>query len=348
MLVVDDSALYRQMLKHVIAGIDGAEVVATAADGQEAVEKIAQLQPDLVMLDVQMPKLDGLGVLRELRRRSLQPLVVVVSSLTARGAPETVEALLHGAIDCVLKPAGREPHLARDELRQALQARVAAILATREIPLPVRTADRQPPGPPPQLSGSGDCIAIGASTGGPEALRKVLVHLPARLAVPVFIVQHMPAAFTKSLARRLDEIAPLPVHLAATDIVAKPGHAYLAAGGSHLTVVRRDHGVVCKLTQTPPRHGCRPSLDVLLESLVDVYDDRIVAAVLTGMGCDGLAGCRAVKAGGGTVIAQDRESCTVYGMPKAVIEAGLADLVLPLEAIGEVLVGNKFRRSTLA
>ena len=345
-LVVDDSALYRQMLKHVVESVAGVEVVGTAVDGLEAVSKIADLRPDLVTLDVQMPNLDGLGVLREIKRRSLQTLVVMVSSLTAQGAPETVEALLHGAIDCVLKPAGLEPHLARAELRQALGERLAAVLATsREV------AVAATPEPSVQAAGvslaTGDCVAIGASTGGPEALRKVLSAMPAGIAAPLFIVQHMPAKFTESLAKRLDEITAFPVHLAATGMLAKPGHAYLAPGGFHLTAVRRDHGIVCRLTQAPPRNGCRPSVDVLLESLAAVCSDKLVATILTGMGCDGLAGCRVVKAAGGAVVAQDRTSCVVYGMPKAVIEAGLADVVLPLDEIGEVLGGNRYRRSAM-
>lgn len=344
-LVVDDSALYRQMIKNVIASIEGAEVIGTAVDGRDAVEKISLLRPDLVTLDVQMPNLDGLGTLRELKQRSLQPLVVMLSSLTAKGAPETVDALLHGAVDCILKPAGLEPHIARDELRQALQARIAAILATRQDVSATADAGSEPFGRSPTAAvADSDCIAIGASTGGPEALRKVLLRLPEAGGPPVFVVQHMPATFTESLARRLDEIAPLPVHLAATGMVVEPGHAYLAPGGLHLTAVRRAHGVVCKLSQAPARQGCRPSMDELLESLVAVYGERIVTAILTGMGCDGLAGCRVVKAAGGVVVAQNRESCTVYGMPKAVIDAGLADAVLPLDAIGDTLAGSWSRR----
>jgi two-component system chemotaxis response regulator CheB len=345
-LVVDDSALYRQMLKHVVGSVPGVEVVGTAADGLEAVRQIADLRPDLVTLDVQMPNLDGLGVLREIKRRSFQTLVVMVSSLTAQGAPETVEALLHGAIDCVLKPAGLEPHLARAELRQALAERLTAVLATRRE---VESAGvTQPPVRVTSLDmATSDCVAIGASTGGPEALRRVLSAVPAGMAAPVFIVQHMPAKFTESLAKRLDEIAAFPVHLAGTGMLVEPGHAYLAPGGFHLTAVQREQGVVCRLTQAPPRHGCRPSVDVLLESLTEIYADKIVATILTGMGSDGLAGCRAVKAAGGAVVAQDRAGCVVYGMPKAVIDAGLADVVLPLDTIGEVLAGNRYRRSRL-
>ncbi len=345
-LVVDDSALYRQMLKHVINDVPGVEVVGTAADGLEAIKQIAVLRPDLVTLDVQMPNLDGLGVLREIKKRCLETQVVMVSSLTTQGAPETVDALLHGAIDYVLKPAGLEPHLARAALRQALVVRLTALQATRQEVGPVGNVE-----PPVRLANidvmTGDCVAIGASTGGPEALRKVLSAMPAGIAAPLFIVQHMPAKFTESLAKRLDEITAFPVHLAATGMLAKPGHAYLAPGGFHLTAVRRDHGIVCRLTQAPPRNGCRPSVDVLLESLAAVCSDKLVATILTGMGCDGLAGCRAVKAAGGAVVAQDRTSCVVYGMPKAVIEAGLADVVLPLDEIGEVLGGNRYRRSAM-
>jgi len=345
-LIVDDSALYRQVLRHVIEPIPDVAIVGVAKDGVEAIEMIKRLHPDLITLDVQMPNLDGLGVLRELKRLGLKTRVVMISSLTAEGTQETVEALLYGAIDCVLKPSGVSSQEARDALSAALGSRIQAILDTQiarsvQVRAAPRSAETMPQG---RRLPTGDCIAIGSSTGGPDALRRVLPLLPADLSVPIFIVQHMPATFTESLARRLDEIAPLPVHLAATGMVAEPGHAYLAPGGFHLTAVRRGHGVICKLSQAPTRQGCRPSMDALLESLVDVYGERIVAAILTGMGCDGLAGCRAVKAAGGTVVAQNRESCTVYGMPKAVIDAGLADVVLPLDAIGKLLAGSRSRQ----
>ena len=334
LLIVDDSALFRQMLRHVAGEIDGVEVVGTAKDGVEAVKQIVDLRPDLVTLDVQMPNLDGLGVLKEIKRRSLQTHVIMVSSLTAQGAPETVDALLHGALDCIQKPTGLPPHEARGKIREVLATQVAAIQETQQ---PHHKPGDLPTERLAKATLTGGCIAIGSSTGGPEALRKVLPFLPASLSVPVYIVQHMPAKFTVTLAQRLNELTPYPLQLASHGMLVEPGKAYLAAGGQHLGIAKRERGVVCRLTQDPPRHGCRPSFDYLLETLADVYGGQVVATVLTGMGSDGLAGCRMVRAAGGVVIAQDQQTSVVYGMPKAVVDAGVADEVLPLDDIGPFL-----------
>lgn len=348
-LIVDDSALYRQVLRHVFKAIPDVEVVGVAKDGVEAVEMIKQLQPDIVTLDVQMPNLDGLGVLREIKRFGLETQVLMVSSLTAEGAPETVDALLFGALDCVLKPTGVSSHEARDLLTKQLGSRVQALLDTRQSRLgAVKTITwRSPTLSRGRRLELGDCIAIGSSTGGPDALRRVLPHIPAGLSSPIFIVQHMPKKFAASLAKRLNELTAFPVRLAETGMLVEHGHCYFAPGGSHLTVIRRGHKTVCHLVDDAPRHGCRPSVDVLLESLVECYGERIVATILTGMGADGCEGCRAVKAAGGAVVAQDQESCAVYGMPKAVVTAGLADVVLPLDAIGEVLSRGDYRRQIM-
>ncbi len=345
-LVVDDSSLYRQMLIHALTDLDGVEVIDSACDGVEAIEKIERLQPDLVTLDVQMPKLDGLGVLRELNRRSVETTVLMVSSVTAEGAPATVDALLNGAMDCILKPSGIDPREEGHDIRQALTERIEAIQHGRTESRPRRRAaqnrrSKKQSVPRRKLE---DVIVIGASTGGPQALRTVLRSLPEKPDVPVFIVQHMPSSFTASLAKRLNEIVAFPVKLASTGMFIEPGTAYLAPGKFHLTVMRKDLGLACRLTQDPPRQGCRPSLDCLLESLVPVYGSKVVAAVLTGMGSDGLEGCRSLKAAGGVVIAQDRQGCVVYGMPKAVIDAGLADVVLPLDHIGEAITENRYRK----
>ena len=348
-LIVDDSALYRQVLRHVFKTIPDVDVVGAAKDGVEAIEMISRLQPDLVTLDVQMPNLDGLGVLREIKRVGLKTQVLMVSSLTAEGAPVTVDALLFGALDCVLKPAGTSSHEARELLAEGLGSRVQAILDTQRTRLgKIKT---MPPLSAVRARGRrlqlGDCIAMGSSTGGPDALRRVLPHLSADLSVPIFVVQHMPVKFAASLASRLNELTPFPVYLAKTDMPIEPGCCYFAPGGTHLTVVKQNQHTVCKLVEDPPRHGCRPSVDVLLESLVECYGEKIVATILTGMGADGCEGCRAVKAAGGAVIAQDSKSCAVYGMPKAVVTAGLADVVLPIDAIGEVLSRGDYRRQAM-
>jgi len=347
-LVVDDSALYRQMLVNLVTGISGAEVVGTATDGVEAIAMIADLQPDVVTLDLVMPNLDGFGVLREIKRRKLQTQVVVVSSTAEEKAAATVDALLLGAFDCILKPLGMPPHIARNEIGRALAVRLGEILESK-------AAGRKSPRlTTPTAAGSidaarkpsGGCIAIGASTGGPAALRVILSQLTSAPSVPVFVVQHMPLKFIESLAARLDEMATFPVRLATDGLRVVAGTVYMAPAGFHLRVAANGGRHVCRLADDPPLHGCRPSYDRLLESLAEAYGSGVTAAVLTGMGRDGAAGCRLVKEAGGMVVAQHQASCAVYGMPKAVIEAGLADLVLPLDMIGKLFVGEHGPRRT--
>ena len=336
------------MLVRAFADIEGVDVVDVAVDGVEALEKIERLSPDLITLDVQMPRLDGLGVLRELTRRSVDATVLMVSSVTAEGAPATVDALLNGAIDCILKPAGVDAQAEVQSIAKALKEQVKAILQNRSMSPPggYVSAKRGFRKHPVSVTKMQDVIVIGASTGGPQALRTVLRSLPATFDVPLFIVQHMPSAFTASLASRLNDIVDFPVKLASTGMPIQPGTAYLAPGRFHLTVMKKGEDAFCRLTEDPPRQGCRPSLDCLLESLVPAYGEKVVTAVLTGMGSDGLEGCRRVKAAGGAVIAQDRQGCTVYGMPKAVVDAGLTDAIVPLDQIGEVIITKQYRKTT--
>ena len=334
-VIADDSALYRQMLHNVLRRIEGVEVVAMAADGREAIECVRRLCPDVMTLDVHMPGLDGISVLRELRAIGSTTRAIMVSSLTGAGAPATVEALLEGAYDYLPKPSGLEPHVARQAIHAALVEKLAHIRASR-VPLAVPKAVS--PGHGGHFSrgiGHCDAVVIGCSTGGPEALRAIVPRLPRGLPMPVFIVQHMPPGFTATLAARLDATSAVRVVEAADGIAVEPGPVHIAPGGRHLRIARGPHSLHCVLDDSAPRHGCRPSVDVLLESLVDVLGGSVVALVLTGMGCDGLQGCRGLKARGGRVVAQSPETCAVYGMPKAVIEHGLADAVLSLEAIGE-------------
>jgi two-component system chemotaxis response regulator CheB len=338
-VIAEDSALYRQMLLNILQRIPGVEVVGTAVDGLEAVEKVVELRPDVLTLDVQMPRLDGLGVLRHLRARGSGTRVIMVSSLTAEGAPTTVEALMEGAFDVVEKPVGLDPHLARGSIHEALLEKLSALVDARHASPVVGGA--------PAARASGRigrqaiaAVAIGTSTGGPQALRDVIPRLPANLPVPLFVVQHMPAGFTASLAVRLNEIAPARVVEASQGMVTAAGCVHVAAGGQHLTVEHRGNGNFCRLDAGPMRLGCRPSFDALLESLVPVYGGKLLAVVLTGMGQDGLAGCRVVKAAGGRVIAQAAAGCAVYGMPKAVVEAGLADAVVPLEGIAAIVTAS--------
>jgi len=329
--VIDDSALYRQMLLNVLGRLPGVEVVGMATNGVEGVALVARTRPDVVTLDVQMPEMDGIEVLREFRRRGLTARTIMVSSLTSEGAPATVAALMEGAIDYVLKPAGSFAHENREQLLADLAAKLAVVRAATAT----RPAAPEPPGPaartaPPTRY---EALAIGCSTGGPQALRVLIPRLPADLPVPVFVVQHIPAEFSSSLAARLAGSSTIEVVEAADGMPVLPGRVHLAPGGRHLEVVRQAGGVRCRLTDGPPRKGCRPSFDQLVESLTAAYDGRLVAAVLTGMGCDGLEGCRMLRDRGGAVVAEAAESCIVYGMPKAVIEAGIADWIAPLPDI---------------
>lgn len=337
-VIAEDSALYRQMLLNILQRIPRVEVVGTAADGFEAVEKVLALRPDVLTLDVQMPKLDGLGVLRQLRARHSGTRAIMVSSLTAEGAPTAIEALMEGAFDVVAKPIGMDPHLARGCIHEALLEKLAVLVDARH-PSPQAGATAAVRARAPLRFGRNTvaAVAIGTSTGGPQALRDVIPRLPGNLPVPVFVVQHMPSGFTASLAHRLNDISPARVVEATHGMEASSGCVRVAAGGWHLAVERHGTEHRCVLDAGPMRHGCRPSLDVLLESLVEIHGGRLLAVVLTGMGQDGLAGCRAVKAAGGHVIAQAAEGCAVYGMPKAVVEAGLVDAVLPLDAIAAAI-----------
>lgn len=347
--VIDDSALYRQMLLNVLGRIPDVEVVGTAANGIDGVELVARTRPDVVTLDVQMPGMDGIEVLREFRRRGLAPRTVMVSSLTADGAPTTVAALMEGAFDYVLKPSGTFAHENREQLFVDLGAKIAAIRgSTPAGTAPIVATPTVAPAAggwsatPPRYA----AIAIGTSTGGPQALRLLIPQLPPDLPVPVFVVQHIPAEFSSSLAARLAAISRLPVVEAVDGMPAQPGRVHLAPGGVHLALTRRGDTVCCLLDDAPPRKGCRPSFDRLLETATDVYDGRLLAAVLTGMGSDGLEGCRGLASRAGTIVAEAASSCVVYGMPKAVIEAGVADDVVPLPEIAACLIDRLRGRPT--
>jgi two-component system chemotaxis response regulator CheB len=349
-VVADDSALYRQMLLNVLRRIDGVEVVGVAANGREAVDCVVRLRPDVLTLDVHMPVLNGIAVLRELRAAGSRARAIMVSSLTSEGAPATVEALLEGAFDYLPKPVGLEPHLAREAIHSALAEKLAFVRVAIHPPVAgpaiaprpaAEEGSRRPVLPY-------DAIAIGTSTGGPETLRAVVPRLPKDLPVPVFIVQHMPPMFTATLAARLDELSAVGVVEAADGMKAEAGRVHVAPGGRHLRLAVRDRAPSCVIDDGAARLGCRPSFDNLLESMVEIYGGRIIAVVLTGMGCDGLDGVRRVKAKGGCVIAQAPETCCVYGMPKAIIEHGLADAVLPPDAIGVALAAGLPRATQAA
>ena len=331
--VVDDSALFRQMLQNVARSIPGIEVVGTAADGAAAIELVERCRPDALTLDIQMPVKSGIEVLRELRQRRNPARAIMVSSLTAPGAQATVEALLEGAFDFVLKPVGVDPHVGRAQLVVELAAKFDAVRSSL-APAPASATPSTSARPATAAAHGFAAVVIGTSTGGPEALRVVIPELSPALGVPIFVVQHIPPMFSATLAARLDEMAAIRVVEASAGMPAEPGRVHVAPGGHHLVVRRESGRLVCGIDDGPARLGCRPSVDVLLESLVQaVGTARVLAVILTGMGTDGAAGCAAVKAHGGQVIAQARDGCTVWGMPKSVHDRGLCDAVEPLPRI---------------
>jgi two-component system chemotaxis response regulator CheB len=342
-LIVDDSAVMRSLLRSVILSDPGLEVAGTAADGASALESLRLERPDLILLDVEMPVMDGLVTLREVRARGHTMPVIMCSSLTQRGARVTIEALASGASDYVAKPtgqAGRES--AMRALAQELVPKIRALTghpqarpATAAAPRTVLAMPPAPP-PPPRAPVKPLVLAIGVSTGGPAALDVLLPELPAGFPLPVLIVQHMPEVFTRLLAERLSRRCALPVSEAAEGMPASAGCMYIARGNWHmeaLPAARPGAPATVHLTQGPPENHCRPSVDTLFRSAARVYGSGVLAVVLTGMGYDGLAGSRVICEQGGSVLAQDQATSTVWGMPGAVAQAGLAYKVLPLAAI---------------
>ena len=329
-LVVDDSALFRTVLCNALRSIPDCEVVGTASDGQMALQKIFELQPDLITLDMDMPQLDGMGVLEELKRRRLRSKVIMVSRLTSAGAQVTTDALLQGAYDFILKPSSNDPAANKKQLLTALTEKIAGIREqdseTSSVALPqVKSESKR------SKLKHYDAVLIGCSTGGPDALAQVVPYLDPDFPVPIIIVQHMPEGFTGSLARRLDEASEIDVVEASDGLPLRKKMAVIARGGRHLQLERRSLSqVVTRLTEDPHEHNCRPAIDYMIRSAVEVYGGRLLSVILTGMGRDGTDGCRLVREQGGETIVQAAEGCVVFGMPKSVINSGQADVVVPL------------------
>lgn len=344
-VVVDDSALFRTLLRNVLAEIPNCEVVAVVGDGAAAIEKIIQLQPDLVTLDVEMPEFNGIEVLRQLKRRKFKTNVVMISRFTAAGASVTTDALIEGAFDFILKPSGSNPAENKALLRTALEEKISAL---RDMGADVTAgiSVAAPISPAPAATASCEAVVIGCSTGGPDALARIIPDLPADLPAPVFVVQHMPEGFTASLASRLNEASSLDVLEAADGLRVSAGQVVIARGGRHLQLERRTSGgVIVKLSDAPLEHSCRPAVDYTLRSAVEIFDGHLLAVILTGMGRDGTAGCRLVRSRGGRVLVQDPDGCTVYGMPKAVAQAGLANDVAKLPRMAAAI--NRLARASV-
>ena len=341
LLVVDDSATIRGVLTKTLNAAPGIRVTATAANGEKALGILATEPIDLVLLDIEMPVMDGLETLRQLRQRHARLPVIMFSSLTERGAKATLEALINGANDYVAKPTG----VAADAIAHRIESEL--IPKIRAIRRPAPGLGRQPAEPVPAKSPTAPdrrepanrsrkttAIVIAVSTGGPSALAEILPRFASGTCPPVLIVQHMPKAFTPHLAERLSKICGHSVVEATDDQLLTPGTVLLAPGGIHIEAVKGRDGTRVRFNHGPPENSCRPAADVLFRSAARAFGDETLAVVLTGMGSDGLAGCRAIAAAGGTVIAQDEPTSIVWGMPGQVVRAGLADTVLPLDRIG--------------
>jgi two-component system chemotaxis response regulator CheB len=353
----------RSLLRSVVSADARLEVAGTAADGASALSSIEHDRPDLILLDVEMPVMDGLVTLRELHKRGNKMPVIMCSSLTQRGARVTIEALAGGASDYVAKPTGQS---GREAAVQALtQELIPKIHALTRRPTsagpgaaPARSQAVPPlipglsraaglpagvafPARPQPITAEPTVLAIGVSTGGPAALDVLLPRLPAGFPLPVLVVQHMPEVFTKILAERLNGRCQIPVREAADGEPVRPGAVLIARGNWHMEVLAGAQPAAAptiRLNQGPQENHCRPSVDVLFRAAAGVYGSGVLAVVLTGMGSDGLSGCRLIREQGGTVLAQDEASSTVWGMPGAVASAGLAHRIVPLEAMAQEIL----------
>jgi two-component system, chemotaxis family, protein-glutamate methylesterase/glutaminase len=331
-LIVDDSAVVRSIVRRAVTSSKEFLVVDTASNGQIALEKIRALSPDVVTLDVEMPVMDGLTALRQIRKEFPRLPVIMVSTLTSHGASTTVDALLAGADSYIQKPTASSADESVERVAEDLLPKLRVLL--RMASPAAATPARHVVAPRPAVAALPTILAIGSSTGGPVALLEVLRSLPERFPLPVVITQHMPPVFTRMLASRLSAETPFEVREGEPGALLEPGYAWIAPGDHHMVVTRAIDGRgVVKLHQEPPEHSCRPAVDVMIRSVARAYRSGTLAVVLTGMGQDGADGCCAVRAEGGTVFVQDEASSVVWGMPGAVVKAGAANDIIPLSSM---------------
>lgn len=348
--VIDDTVTYRKIVSEILSSIPEIDSVGTAPTGSIGLKKISQCNPDLIFLDAHMPEMDGVETLKKILAQSPSVNVVMISSISSRNTKDTIEALQSGAIDFISKPVGDDPvqnkQLLKNDILRVIRL-VELRKNTKSIPH-TKSIDKQanPVLQPPKLTISLTkplfpftiCV-IGVSTGGPEALNKLIPLLPANFPIPILLVQHMPPLFTNSLAESLGRKSKLRVIEAPENEVIKPGTVYIAPGGKHMVLRSKDDVNIIGHNDLPPENSCRPSVDVLFRSVASVYENQgILAIILTGMGNDGCNGVRTLKRGKCYCITQSESSCVVYGMPRAVDDAGLSDLSLSIEDIATEMI----------
>lgn len=343
-LVVDDSAIYRKIVGRGVEAMPGVDLVGYAEDGMDALKKVHELRPDLVLMDIEMPRMDGLQTITELKRKGSKVGVIVVSSVDVRACSKTLSAVQSGAFELVAKPGvcadGNAREILTRDIGKAIEAfrfsknpRVQAPPPMpRRKPLVPAQAGTAGAGGPAKRNGIGpyEILVIGISTGGPAALAKVIPKLAARFPIPIVIVQHMPAGFTKHLAETLNGSSKITVVEGEKGMTVKAGQVVIAPGGYHLSLVGSRVAPQVQLDEGPMVNGARPAVDRLFESAAKMFGPRTLCAVMTGMGADGMEGARIIRNAGGYCITQDQASCIVYGMPKSVADAGLADEVVTL------------------
>jgi two-component system chemotaxis response regulator CheB len=353
---VDDSTVIRRLLSSALVSDPEIEVVGTAPNGKIAIAKLLQLTPDIVTLDIEMPEMDGLATILELRKLYPTLPVIMFSTLTQRGAEATLDALANGANDYVTKPANvGSVNEAMQSVREQLIPKIKSLCkwyndkaqVTSTFPGKPRANSQLPVSRSPRAKNRIDVVAIGSSTGGPNALTAVLKELPQSFPVPILIVQHMPPVFTKHLANRLNQNCALEVVEASPGLVIQSGMVAIAPGDYHMLIHSDGAKLRMQLNQMPPENSCRPAVDVLFRSVAENFGANALAVVLTGMGRDGKLGAEMIRDAGGRIFAQDEATSVVWGMPRAVVQSGLADEVLPLSQVAdEITTATTIGRTT--
>jgi two-component system, chemotaxis family, protein-glutamate methylesterase/glutaminase len=338
-LVIDDSVVVRKVLSDVLSATPGIALAGAASNGETGLAKLEQLKPDVVTLDIEMPGMDGLKVLAEIRKRHPKLPVIMFSTLTEHGATATLDALALGATDYATKPTNSENLAnAKEQISRDLVAKITGLKLSSPPPAPAKPAVPVTPLPHKAVQRRIDLVAIGTSTGGPNALAEVIPQLPKEFPVPVLVVQHMPALFTRMLAERLNARSPLQVCEGQAGQKLNPGMVCVAPGDYHMVVARRGLDLTLELNQDAPENSCRPAVDVLFRSVARNYGPHALGIVLTGMGFDGAKGAKAIRDAGGEVLVQDEGSSVVWGMPGAVVAAGATDQIYPLARVPQEIV----------